>query len=79
MIWIRESLLGCTQRVRVGGELSEEVKVTSAVPQGSVLGPLLFLACVNDIGKNTESHIRLCADDCVTYRKILTKGDTLKL
>ena len=40
---------------------------------------LTFLAYVNDIGKNTESHIRLCADDCVTYRKILTKGDTLKL
>ena len=68
-----------SKRVRVGGELSDEVTVTSGVPQGSVLGPLLFLAYVNDIGKNTESHIRLFADDCVIYRKILTKGDEMKL
>ena len=40
---------------------------------------LTFLAYVNDIGKNTESHIRLFADDCVIYRKILTKGDEMKL
>jgi hypothetical protein len=40
VIWIREFLLGRTQRVRVGGQLSEEVRVTSGVPQGSVLDPL---------------------------------------
>jgi hypothetical protein len=59
--------------------LSDEVTVTSGVPQGSVLGTLLFLAYVNDIGKNTESNIRLFADDCVFYRKILTNEDTIKL
>jgi hypothetical protein len=47
VVWIREFLLGRTQRVRVGGQLSEEVRVMSGVPQGSVLGPLLFLAYVN--------------------------------
>jgi hypothetical protein len=46
VVWIREFLLGRTQRVRVEGQLSEEVRVTSGVPQGSVLGPLLFLAYV---------------------------------
>ena len=47
----------------------------SGVPQGSVLGPLLFLTYVNDISRNTESPIRLFADDCVIYRKIINKKD----
>ena len=58
-----------TQRVRVGGQLSAEVRVTSGVPQGSVLGPFLFLAYVNDIWRNMESTIRLFADNCVSYKK----------
>ena len=58
VVWIRECLLSCTQRVRVGGHLSEEVSITSDVPQGSVLGPLLFLAYVNDISRNIKSTIR---------------------
>ena len=70
---------GRTHRVRVEGQLSEEVRVTSGVPQGSVLGPLLFLAYINDIGRNTESTIRLFADDCVIYRKILNDDDMEKL
>jgi len=63
----------------VGGQLSAEVRVTSVVPQGSVLGPLLFLAYVNDIWRNTESTIRLFADDCVIYRKIINNADMEKL
>jgi len=73
VVWIREFLLGRTQRVKVGGHLSKEVRVTSGVPLGSVLGPLLFLAYVNDISRNTESTIRLFADDCVIYRKLQIK------
>jgi hypothetical protein len=74
VIWIREFLLGRTQRVRVGGHLSEEVRITSGAPQGSVLGPLLFLAYVSDISRNIELTIRLFADDRVIYRKIANKG-----
>jgi len=62
VVWITEFLLGRTQRVRLGRQASEEVRVTSGVPQGSVLHPLLFLAYVNDIWRNMESTIRLFAD-----------------
>jgi hypothetical protein len=79
VVWIREFLLDRTQRVRVGGQLSEEVRVTSGVPQGSVLGPLLFLAYVNDIWRNMESTVRLFADDCVIDRKIINNEDMEKL
>ena len=71
VIWIREFLIDCSQRVRVGRHYSEEVRVTLVVPQGSVLGPILFLAYMNDIWRDIESKIRLFADDCIIYRKIL--------
>ena len=69
VVWVKEFLLGRSQRVRLDGQLSGEVRVSSAVPQGSVLGPLLFLGHVNDIWRNTVSNIRLFADDCITYRQ----------
>ena len=55
------------------------VRVTSGVPQGTLLGPLLFLAYVTDIWRNMESTIRLFADDCVIYRKIINNEDRGKL
>ena len=79
VVWIREFLLDRKQRVRVGGQLSAEVRITSGVPQGSVLGPLLFLAYVNDIWRNIESTVRLFADDYVIYRKIINNEDMEKL
>ena len=42
----------------------------SGVPQGTVLGPLLFSLHINDIMSDIESEIRLIADDCVFYREI---------
>jgi len=75
VVWVREFLVGRTQRVRVGGQLPKEVKITSGVPQGSVLGPLLFLVYVNDIWRKMDSSIRLFADDCIIYTKIIRKND----
>jgi hypothetical protein len=75
VVWIRSFLLGRKQRVRKGGQLSEEVRVTSGVPQGSDFGPLLFLAYENHILKNIESAIKLFADDCITYGKIVSNDD----
>jgi Reverse transcriptase (RNA-dependent DNA polymerase) len=72
---INEFLSNREQRVRLDGETSDEVKVTSGVPQGSVLGPLLFIIYINDIVTNVKSRIRLFADDCVIYREVSDETD----
>ena len=79
LVWLREFLLGRTQRVRVGRQMSAEVRVTSGVPQGSVLSPLVLLAYVNNIWRTIESTIRLFADECVIYRRIINNADMEKL
>ena len=49
------------------------------MPQGTVLGPLLFLLYINDIVDNITSQVRLFADDCILYREINTSADVLAL
>ena len=65
VVWVREFLVGRTQRVTIGGQLSKEVKATSGVSQGSALGPLLFLVYVNYIWRNIYSSVRLFAGTTV--------------
>jgi hypothetical protein len=63
VVWVRKFLLGRWHRVRIDGQLSEEVTVTSGVPNVSVLCPLLFLAYVSGIWRNNECKMRLFEDD----------------
>ena len=51
----------------------------SGVPQGTVLGPLLFSLYINDITSDIEAEIRLFADEYVCYREIKDEEDTVKL
>ena len=63
----------------LNGVKSDWAPVMSGVPQGTVLGPLLFSLYINDISSDIESEIRLFADDCVCYREIKDEEDTMKL
>ena len=73
--WISSFLNSRTQQVLVEGQSSEKVPVVSGVPQGSVLGPVLFLIFINDLPEDINSRTRLFADDCILYRQLSSKND----
>ena len=61
--WTREFLSGRQQIVRVGDMKSNEAKVKSGIPQGSILGPILFTIFINDLPEYVESTCKIFADD----------------
>ena len=76
--WIRNYLTNRHQKVVIGGEESKAISVTSGVPQGSVLGPLLFLIYIDDVTRvplSDGTKLVLYADDMLLYREIVCPED----
>ena len=79
LTWISAFLKHRDQCVVVDGVHSDWVHVDSGVPQGTVLGPLLFLLHINDLPSRVTSRVRLFADDCLVYRPIRCANDQLEM
>ena len=78
--WIEAFLTDRTQTVVLNGTSSTSVPVTSGVPQGTVLVPILFLIYINDFPEYlNHSKLRLFADDSIIYRDITSREDCHKL
>lgn len=77
--WISSFLTNRRQQVVLEGSTSSDVEVESGVPQGSVLGPCLFLFYVNDLPENMSSTVRLFADDTIMYMTIQSPDDAKSL
>ena len=78
--WIESFLIGRSQTVVLKGNNSDELPVSSGVPQGSVLGPILFLlyTCINDLPDSLQSQVRLFADDTAVYLTVEGQADSNK-
>jgi len=78
--WIEDFLTLRTQAVILDGEKSEKIHVTSGVPQGTVLEPILFLVWINNFHEYIKhSTLRLFADDSILSKTIQDESDTHKL
>ena len=79
--WIRSYLAGRSQFVSIDGCNSSTLPVLSGVPQGSVLGPLLFVSYINDVATAvaSDSDVNMFADDIALYRVIRTRADYIHL
>jgi hypothetical protein len=73
--WIEAFLKDRRQRVNVNNNLSAWKDVTSGVPQGSVIGPLLFVIYINDLPEMVHNTLKLFADDTKLYSQVETEED----
>ena len=72
--WIESFLTGRLQRVLIQGDASSWCPVTSGIPQGSVLGPTLFIIYVNDLPDSVTNSVSMFADDTNLGWKVYLKG-----
>ena len=79
--WVHSFLSNRTQQVLLKGNTSSPINVTSGVPRGSVLGPILFLIYINDLPDyiKNNSTVKLFADDTIIYRPITNPQDSTAL
>ena len=73
--WIKSFLTHRKQRVSIKGTFSTWEETTSGIPQGSVLGPLLFVIYINDMPEQINSKIFMFADDTKIFTEISTRSD----
>ena len=79
LLWIINFLNNRKQRVVVDGSFSNFADIDSGIPQGTVLGPLLFLLHINDLPSCINSKVRLFADDCLLYRESKNNQDQIDM
>ena len=79
LAWVKAFLTGRNQIVKVNGAESDPAPVISGIPQGSVLGPLLFVIYINDLPEALNSDSFMFADDTKLFRTITSKCDALVL
>ena len=77
--WVKDFLRDRSQRVLIRGTASTSQGVTSGVPQGSVLGPVLFLIFINDLPLKVLSPLSLFADDSKIFTRIVDKENEVKI
>ena len=77
--WVPAFLGSRSQRVVIDWEESEPILVTSSVPQGSVLGPILFLVNINELPDGVCSQVRLFADDTALHLTLESEDDSSTL
>ena len=68
--WFKNFLNGRQQRVVINGKTSDWTNVLSGIPQGSILGPILFIIFINDLPGVVGNVCKLFADDCKLYKNI---------
>ena len=79
LYWIKDFLIGRTQEVTINSTKSAPASVASGIPQGTVLGPVLFIIYINDLLDDISSTGLMFADDTKIFRLITSRNDSLTL